>query len=207
MLSIARRTAAGAAVLLVIPTVVWFSGWMWQPGQNETWLKALYWITETVTQPWGLLRTCCSVAGSCGACAFAFARRWYCCHSRRGHTYRAGEVVGQRSRAGTPSFRRLAGKTHHVPVDEFYNLKRKDRGALVKEQLAEQQDIPTFYANTGKRDRLCVSFRAYDVCCQLGATWRRTAVAASAYPHDCDFAGLGDRRNGQPDATGDALAA
>ena len=35
-------------------------------------------------------------------------------------------------------------KTHHVPVDEFYNLKRKDRGALVKEQLAEQQDIPKF---------------------------------------------------------------
>jgi phosphatidylglycerophosphatase B len=35
-------------------------------------------------------------------------------------------------------------KTHHVPVDEFYNLKRKDRGALVKEQLSEQQDIPKF---------------------------------------------------------------
>ena len=35
-------------------------------------------------------------------------------------------------------------KTHHIPVDEFYTLKRKDRGHLVKEQLAEQQDIPTF---------------------------------------------------------------
>ena len=34
-------------------------------------------------------------------------------------------------------------KTHHIPVDEFYTLKRKDRGNLVKEQLAEQQDIPT----------------------------------------------------------------
>lgn len=29
-------------------------------------------------------------------------------------------------------------------MDEFYNLKRKDRGALVKEQLSEQQDIPKF---------------------------------------------------------------
>ena len=29
-------------------------------------------------------------------------------------------------------------------MEEFYNLKRKDRCALVKEQLAEQQDIPTF---------------------------------------------------------------
>jgi hypothetical protein len=35
-------------------------------------------------------------------------------------------------------------KAHHIPVDEFYNLKRKDRAALVKEQLAEQQDIPKF---------------------------------------------------------------
>jgi phosphatidylglycerophosphatase B len=35
-------------------------------------------------------------------------------------------------------------KTHHVPVDEFYTLKRKERGHLVKEQLSGQQDIPTF---------------------------------------------------------------
>ena len=53
-------------------------------------------------------------------------------YSRRRHPHRAGgEVVGEGSRVQEPpSFRRLAGKkTHHVPVDEFYNLKRKDRGA------------------------------------------------------------------------------
>ena len=55
MLSIARRTAAGAAILLIMPLAVWLSGWMWQPGQNATWLKTLYWITETVTQPWGII--------------------------------------------------------------------------------------------------------------------------------------------------------
>ena len=63
-------------------------------------------------------------------------------------------------------------KTHHVPVNEFYNLKRKDRGALVKEQLAEQQDIPTFYVNTGKRDRLCVSIRHT----MFAASWALLAV-------------------------------
>ena len=52
MLSIARRTAAGAAILLIMPLAVWLSGWMWQPGHNATWLTTLYWITETVTQPW-----------------------------------------------------------------------------------------------------------------------------------------------------------
>ena len=35
-------------------------------------------------------------------------------------------------------------KTHHIPVDEFYTLKRKERGHLVKEQLSGQQDIPAF---------------------------------------------------------------
>ena len=55
MLSIARRTAAGAAILLIMPLAVWVSGWMWQPGHNTLWLKTLYWITETVTQPWGII--------------------------------------------------------------------------------------------------------------------------------------------------------
>ncbi len=31
MLSIARRTAAGAALLLIMPLAVWVSGWQWQP--------------------------------------------------------------------------------------------------------------------------------------------------------------------------------
>lgn len=53
MLSIARRTAAGAAILLIMPVAVWISGWMWEPGHNTAWLKSLYWVTETVTQPWG----------------------------------------------------------------------------------------------------------------------------------------------------------
>jgi phosphatidylglycerophosphatase B len=55
MLSIARRTAAGAAILLIMPLAVWISGWTWQPGQHTAWLKPLYWVTETVSQPWGII--------------------------------------------------------------------------------------------------------------------------------------------------------
>ena len=55
MLSIARRTAVGAGILLIMPVAVWISGWQWQPGTNSGWLKALFWITETVTQPWGII--------------------------------------------------------------------------------------------------------------------------------------------------------
>ena len=42
-------------LLLIMPVAVWVSGWSWQPGHNVWWLKSLYWITETVTQPWGII--------------------------------------------------------------------------------------------------------------------------------------------------------
>ncbi len=48
-------------------------------------------------------------------------------------------------------------KTHHIPVDEFYTLKRTERGHLVKEQLAGQQNIPVFLRQHWQRDGLCVS--------------------------------------------------
>lgn len=153
MLSIARRTAAGAAVLLVIPLVVWFSGWMWQPGQNETWLKALYWITETVTQPWGII-THVLLCGWFLWCLRFRLRAALVLFAILGGAILIGQGVKSwvKDRVQEPRpFVVWLEKTHHVPVDEFYNLKRKDRGALVKEQLAEQQDIPTFYANTGKK--------------------------------------------------------
>lgn len=51
MRSIARRTAVGAALLLVMPVAVWISGWRWQPGEQSWLLKAAFWVTETVTQP------------------------------------------------------------------------------------------------------------------------------------------------------------
>ena len=55
MLAIAKRTAVGAALLLIMPLAVWISGWQWQPGGGSLWLKMLFWVTETVTQPWGIL--------------------------------------------------------------------------------------------------------------------------------------------------------
>lgn len=70
MLSIAKRTAVGAGLLLIMPVAVWVSGWSWQPGHNVWWLKSLYWVTETVTQPWGLSLTLCSAHGFCGVCVF-----------------------------------------------------------------------------------------------------------------------------------------
>lgn len=67
------------------------------------------------------------------------------CDPRRRYPYRSGRKILGEDRVQEPRpFVVWLEKTHHVPVDEFYTLKRKDRGALVKEQLAEQQDIPKF---------------------------------------------------------------
>ena len=47
--------SGGAALLLVMPVAVWISGWRWQPGEQSWLLKAAFWVTETVTQPWGVI--------------------------------------------------------------------------------------------------------------------------------------------------------
>ncbi|MEB4673816.1 phosphatidylglycerophosphatase B [Enterobacteriaceae bacterium G50] len=146
MLTIARRTAVGAAALLVMPLAVWISGWTWQPGHSSTWLKALYWITETVTEPWGII-THVVLFGW-----FLWCLRFRLRPAIMLFAILAGAIIiGQGAKSWVKSLAQeprpyviWLEKTHHISVDEFYTLKRKDRGALVEEQLAQQQDIPTF---------------------------------------------------------------
>ncbi len=98
-------------------------------------------------------------------------------------------------------------KTHHIPVDEFYTLKRAERGNLVKEQLAEEKKYPTIFAFTlAERDGVCLSFRSHDVCCQLGAAVPLVCCAvASANVNHCYLVGLGNGSHGKPPAARDAL--
>jgi len=41
MLLIARRTAVGAALLLIMPAVIWITGWKWNPGLSAGAMKLL----------------------------------------------------------------------------------------------------------------------------------------------------------------------
>jgi len=146
MLSIARRTAVGAGILLIMPATVWISGWQWQPGADSGWLKALYWITETVTQPWGII----THALLCGW--FLWCLRFRLRAAIMLFAILAGVIlIGQGLKSWVKDqvqeprpFVVWLEKTHHVPVNDFYHLKRKERGELVKEQLTEQQAVPTF---------------------------------------------------------------
>lgn len=146
MRSIARRTAVGAALLLVMPVAVWISGWRWQPGEQSWLLKAAFWVTETVTQPWGVITHlilfgwflwCLRFRIKAAIMLFAILA--------------AAILMGQgvkswiKDKVREPRpFVMWLEKTHHIPVDEFYTLKRAERGNLVKEQLAEEKNIPQY---------------------------------------------------------------
>lgn len=111
MLSIARRTAAGAALLLIMPLAVWVSGWQWQPGHQVWWLKTLFWITETVTKPWGVIThvILCGWFLWCLRFRLRAAIMYAVCDSRWGDYRRAGrEVMGKGARTGAAAICGLA---------------------------------------------------------------------------------------------------
>ena len=55
MFEIAKRTTSGALLLLIMPLGVWLSGWQWQPVDMGIGHRVLFWLTETVTSPWGIV--------------------------------------------------------------------------------------------------------------------------------------------------------
>ncbi|EPC7952880.1 phosphatidylglycerophosphatase B, partial [Yersinia enterocolitica] len=45
MWNITKRITLGSLILLLPTFVIWLSGWQWQPGGGERWLKGLFWVT------------------------------------------------------------------------------------------------------------------------------------------------------------------
>ena len=140
MLSIAKRTTVGAGLLLIMPVAVWMSGWNWQPGENSVWLRAMYWITETVTQPWGII-THVILCGWFLWCLRFRLKPALMLFAILGCAILAGQGlkswVKERVQEPRP-FVVWLEKTHNIQSDEFYSLKRKERSHLVEEQLINQ---------------------------------------------------------------------
>lgn len=149
MQAIAQRIAAGTILLLIMPLIVWFSGWQWTPGGNESLLKMLYWVTETVTQPWGAITHVVLCVW------FLWCLRYRLKPALMLFAILAAAIlIGQgiksviKNKVQEPRpFVAWLEKTHHIPTDEFYNLKRTQRAELVKEQLDGQQEIPVWLRN------------------------------------------------------------
>ncbi|MFE4110272.1 MULTISPECIES: phosphatidylglycerophosphatase B [Kosakonia] len=146
MFSIAKRTTAGAAILLIMPMIMWISGWSWEPGQTRWWLRFLYWLTETVTQPWGIITHVVLCAWFLWCLRFRL-KAAVMLFVILGCAILAGQGVKSfvKERVQEPRpFVLWLEKTHDVQAEQFYTLKRKDRGELVKKQLSSQHDIPGF---------------------------------------------------------------
>ncbi len=173
MLLIAKRTAIGAALLLVMPVIVWLSGWQWQPGQAPAMLKMWYWVTETVTQPWGII-THVALFGWFLWCLRFRLREALVLFLILGAAILAGQGLKSwiKERVQEPRpFVIWLERTQQVPVAQFYELKRKERAKLVHEQLAEQQTIPGSCVNTGKK-RPVLPFRPAIPCLPpVGRYW------------------------------------
>lgn len=146
MFSIAKRTTVGAGILLIMPVAVWISGWRWQPGESSIWLRAMYWMTETVTQPWGII-THVILCGWFLWCLRFRLKAALVLFAILGCAILAGQGVKSwvKERVQEPRpFVVWLEKTHNIQSDEFYSLKRKARSQLVETQLSNQTDVPAF---------------------------------------------------------------
>ncbi|EEQ05096.1 phosphatidylglycerophosphatase B [Yersinia bercovieri] len=144
MWNIAKRISVGTVILLLPTLIIWLSGWQWQPGGNESGLKGLFWVTETVTAPWGILTS-------------ALLGGWFlwCLRFRikpaigllviLGGVIIVGQgvksLIKEQVQAPRPFVVWLEAE-HHIEDSYFYSLPRAERSALVKQQLENQSLIP-----------------------------------------------------------------
>lgn len=144
MYDIARRTAVGAGVLLMPPVLVWATGWQWRPGTSGPWLRALFWMTETVTSPWGVLTS--AILTGCFLWCLRFRLK-----PALGIvvimvvTVLLGQgvksLVKDRVQEPRPYVMWLE-QQYQIDERYFYSLPRKARAELVKEQLKGQHQVP-----------------------------------------------------------------
>lgn len=144
MFDVAKRTTLGALLLLIMPACVWVSGWQWHPVEMGRGHEILFWLTETVTRPWGTLTS-------------AILCVWFLWCSR----YRlrsallllliiilavlAGQYsktfIKQQVREPRPYVLWLE-ENHGLNGQTFYQQKRKQRSVLVRDALASDPRLP-----------------------------------------------------------------
>ncbi|EHD21141.1 MULTISPECIES: phosphatidylglycerophosphatase B [Brenneria] len=146
MYDIAKRTTIGALFLLIMPLIIWASGWQWQPEYSGLWLRILFWTTETVTSPWGTLTS-------------IILGLWFLWCLRFRLKPALGllaimiitVVIGQGMKSAIKEWVQeprpfVVWLENHHQIDDsyFYSLPRKERADVVKEQLHNERQIPSW---------------------------------------------------------------
>ena len=144
MFDIAKRTGLGAVVLMVIPILAWVSGWQWHPDNEVWWWRVLYWVTQTVTSPWGFITS-----------TVLFCWFLWCLRFRWRPTLVLGCILGAALLLGQGIKSAIKDhvheprpyvmwleETHDMDGKDFYSLPGKARSMLVKKELQNEQEIP-----------------------------------------------------------------
>lgn len=146
MLEIAKRTGMGALVLIILPLLVWVSGWQWHPDDQAGWWRLMYWVTQTVTAPWGSITS-----------AVLLAWFLWCLRYRLKPALGLACILAAMLVAGQGLKSAIKDRVqeprpyvlwleHSYAIDDraFYALPRKARSALVEQQLQDRQHIPSW---------------------------------------------------------------
>ncbi|AXY32944.1 phosphatidylglycerophosphatase B [Yersinia pseudotuberculosis] len=146
MYNMAKRVTIGTVILLLPTLAIWLSDWQWQPGGNNTWLKVFFWVTETVTAPWGILTSVllCSWFLWCLRVRFKPAVGLFVV---LGAVIVLGQgvksLIKEQVQEPRPFVAWLEAE-HHINNRLFYSLPRAERSELVRQQLQDQLIIPVW---------------------------------------------------------------
>ncbi|MDU4095099.1 MAG: phosphatidylglycerophosphatase B, partial [Pantoea sp.] len=144
MLEIAKRTAFGALLLSVLPLLMWLTDWQWQPGGSGFGLRLLFWMTETVTRPWGILTSAILCAWFLWCLRFRLKPALFLLVIMIAAIL-AGQYTKSFIKARVQEPRPYVlwlEKTHGIPGDAFYQLDRQARGQMVEQLVANENAIP-----------------------------------------------------------------
>lgn len=144
MPEILRRTTLGMLLLLAMPVCVVLSGWQWQPQEMGWGSIILFWFTETVTQPWGILTSAVLSAWFLWCLRFRLKPAIFLLVIMVA-TVLTGQYVKSliKNQVQEPRpYVMWLEKSAGVSNAYFYELKRKQRGELVQSTVANNQMLP-----------------------------------------------------------------
>lgn len=188
MYEIAKRTGLGAVLLMIIPLLVWVSGWQWHPANEAGWWRVMFWVTQTVSFPWGILSS-----------ALLLGWFFWCLRFRLrpalglacilGVTLLAGQglktVIKDRVQEPRPYVLWLEN-TFTLDRGAFYSLPGKGRSQLVKKELRGDGRVPPWLSKYWQHDTGYAFpsghtiFAASWALLALGLLWPRRHVVSVA---------------------------
>ncbi|MGM3176250.1 phosphatidylglycerophosphatase B [Dickeya lacustris] len=146
MQDLTKRTLIGTMSLMVLPLWVWATGWQWQPTVTGWWLKPLFWMTETVSAPWGIA-TSVLLAGVTVWLLRLRGRQAMSAVVILLATIVAGQGIKAVMKHWTQEPRPFVvwlEQTNQIAVSDFYALSNNARAALLAHQLPPSTAIPSW---------------------------------------------------------------